>query len=138
MDQQHGWIVDLDGAKEHPHDLAVVAVLFGLTHSPCRIGHLIEREGGFQAESPWEEQLSLGEQQRLAMARLFYHRPVFGVLDECTNATSTDIEAALYEYAVGAGITLITISQRTALLAYHKHELRLLDGQGNWELVEHR
>ena len=50
--------------------------------------YLIEREGGWDARKEWGEVLSLGEQQRLGMARLFFHRPRFGVLDECTNATS--------------------------------------------------
>ena len=39
---------------------------------------------------------SAGEQQRMGMARLFFHNPRFGVLDECTNATSVDIEEHLY------------------------------------------
>ena len=39
-----------------------------------------------------------GEQQRMGMARLFFHNPKFGVLDECTNATSVDIEEHLYRY----------------------------------------
>lgn len=50
--------------------------------------YLIDREGGWDARKEWGEVLSLGEQQRLGMARLFFHRPRFGVLDECTNATS--------------------------------------------------
>jgi ABC-type uncharacterized transport system fused permease/ATPase subunit len=33
------------------------------------------------------------------MARLFYHNPRFGVLDECTNATSVDVEEHLYRSA---------------------------------------
>ncbi len=70
----------------------------------------------------------------MGMARLFFHKPRFGILDECTNATSVDVEESLYQHATSLGITLITISQRTALVKYHEHELRLLDGQGGWEL----
>ncbi len=75
-----------------------------------------------------------GEQQRIGMARLFFHRPKFGVLDECTNATSVDVEEHLYQYAAQLGITLVTITQRLALVKYHDAELRLLDAEGDWEL----
>ena len=75
-----------------------------------------------------------GEQQRIGMARLFFHKPKFGVLDECTNATSVDVEEHLYQYAAQLGITLVTITQRLALVKYHDAELRLLDGEGDWEL----
>eukprot|EP00873_Tetraselmis_striata_P038901 jgi/Tetstr1/459165/TSEL_004611.t1 len=103
-----------------------------------KLEHLLERQGGFGAVTEWEERLSLGEQQRLGMARMFYHRPYMALLDECTNAMSTDVEAALYGAAVAEGITLVTISQRTALLEFHARELRLLDGAGAWELRLHR
>ena len=77
-----------------------------------------------------------GEQQRLGMARLFYHRPRFAILDECTNATSVDVEEHLYQKAKDLGITLVTITQRTALVKYHDRELRLTgDGSGDWELL---
>ena len=75
-----------------------------------------------------------GEQQRIGMARLFFHKPKFGVLDECTNATSVDVEEHLYQYAAQLDITLVTITQRLALVKYHDAELRLLDGEGDWEL----
>ena len=79
-----------------------------------------------------------GEQQRLGMARLFFQKPLFGILDECTNATSVDVEESLYRHAQSLNITLVTITQRTALLKYHDAELRLLDDEGDWELKEIR
>ncbi|KAL3156583.1 hypothetical protein ABBQ38_000874 [Trebouxia sp. C0009 RCD-2024] len=99
-----------------------------------RLSYLVTREGGWGAQTEWGETLSLGEQQRIGMARLFFHRPKFGVLDECTNATSVDVEEQLYQHAAELGITLVTITQRLALVKYHDAELRLLDGEGDWEL----
>ncbi|CAI9295462.1 unnamed protein product [Lactuca saligna] len=96
--------------------------------------YLFEREGRWDASQNWEDILSLGEQQRLGMARLFFHKPRFGVLDECTNATSVDVEEHLYRLARDMGITVITSSQRPALIPFHSMELRLIDGEGKWEL----
>ncbi|KAL0739611.1 hypothetical protein Bca4012_015821 [Brassica carinata] len=100
-----------------------------------RLVYLLERdESGWDATTNWEDILSLGEQQRLGMARLFFHRPKFGILDECTNATSVDVEEQLYRVAKDMGVTFITSSQRPALIPFHSLELRLIDGEGNWEL----
>ncbi|CAA2998788.1 ABC transporter D family member 1 [Olea europaea subsp. europaea] len=96
--------------------------------------YLLEREGGWDANQNWEDILSLGEQQRLGMARLFFQKPQFGILDECTNATSVDVEEHLYRLANNTGITVITSSQRPALIPFHSLELRLIDGEGKWEL----
>ncbi|XP_038994853.1 ABC transporter D family member 1-like isoform X1 [Hibiscus syriacus] len=100
-----------------------------------RLNYLLERdEAGWDANLNWEDILSLGEQQRLGMARLFFHKPKFGILDECTNATSIDVEEQLYRLAKDLGITVITSSQRPALIPFHALELRFVDGEGNWEL----
>ncbi|KAJ9162840.1 hypothetical protein P3X46_022582 [Hevea brasiliensis] len=100
-----------------------------------RLNYLLEREeGGWDANLNWEDILSLGEQQRLGMARLFFHKPKFGILDECTNATSVDVEEQLYRLAKDMNITVVTSSQRPALIPFHSVELRLIDGEGNWEL----
>ncbi|KAL9393556.1 hypothetical protein Peur_012841 [Populus x canadensis] len=99
-----------------------------------RLNYLLEREGGWDANMNWEDTLSLGEQQRLGMARLFFHKPKFAILDECTNATSVDVEEQLYRLASDMGITFITSSQRPALIPFHSLELRLIDGEGHWEL----
>ena len=48
--------------------------------SICQIDYLIEREGDFDAVTDWNDVLSGGEKQRMAMARLFYHRPQFSIL----------------------------------------------------------
>ncbi|KAJ8765454.1 hypothetical protein K2173_014576 [Erythroxylum novogranatense] len=100
-----------------------------------RLNYLLEREeGGWDVNLNWEDILSLGEQQRLGMARLFFHKPKFGILDECTNATSVDVEEQLYRLAKDMDITVVTSSQRPALIPFHSVELRLIDGEGNWEL----
>ena len=50
--------------------------------------YLVDREEDLGAEVNWGELLSLGEQQRLGMARLFYHKPKFAILDECTSGVT--------------------------------------------------
>jgi len=83
----------------------------------------------------WNERLSLGEQQRLAMARLFFHRPSFAILDECTSAIPASMEDMLYTTCRDMGIAYVTICHRPALRAYHDVNLHLLgDGKGGYRL----
>lgn len=79
----------------------------------------------------WTEELSIGAQQRLAMARLYYHEPKFAVLDECTSAVSPDMEQLMYQHAQGLGITLLSVAHRPALWHFHKYLLEF-DGQGGY------
>ncbi|ORX48562.1 hypothetical protein DM01DRAFT_1368173 [Hesseltinella vesiculosa] len=99
------------------------------------LAYLVEREGGWDAIQDWADVLSGGEKQRVAMARLFYHRPQFAILDECTSAVSVDVEAIMYEHARKVGITLFTVSHRTSLVRHHEFLLRF-DGEGHYEFRE--
>merc|ERR1712188_133871 len=66
------------------------------------LGYLVEREG-WNIVRDWADVLSGGEKQRVAMARLFYHKPEFGILDECTSAVSSDVEGSIYEHCKKLG-----------------------------------
>jgi len=100
-----------------------------------KIAYLVERHDGWDTVKDWTNILSLGEQQRLAMARLFCHSPQFALLDECTSAVSADVEEALYATAHTLGITCITCSQRLALTKFHESELRLgVASENGWDL----
>ncbi|QDS73826.1 hypothetical protein FKW77_006354 [Venturia effusa] len=95
------------------------------------IGHIVERQGGWDAEAEWTDVLSGGLQQRVAMARLFYHAPKYAILDECTSSVTLEVERIMYEEAKHLGITLMTVSHRRSLWKYHKTILQF-DGQGHY------
>ncbi|TDH69722.1 hypothetical protein CCR75_008345 [Bremia lactucae] len=97
-----------------------------------QLGHLVEREGGWDIIRDWADVLSGGEKQRVAMARLFYHKPQFAILDECTSAVSVDVEGAMYSYCREQNITLFTVSHRKSLWIHHEYVLRF-DGRGHYE-----
>jgi len=98
---------------------------------------VIAREGGLHVRKSWNDVLSGGEKQRTSMVRLFYAKPLFGVLDESTCAVSQEIEGALYEKAAELGITLITVSHREGLKKYHNRTL-VLDGLGGYKILNNK
>lgn len=80
-----------------------------------QIDHIVEREGGWDAQREWRDALSGGDKQRIAMARLFYHSPKYAILDECTSAVTLEVEQIMYEHATKIGITMISVSHRPSL-----------------------
>ncbi|KAM5256116.1 ATP-binding cassette sub-family D member 3 isoform 4-T4 [Ctenodactylus gundi] len=100
-----------------------------------QLGHILEREGGWDSVQDWMDVLSGGEKQRMAMARLFYHKPQFAILDECTSAVSVDVEGYIYSHCRKVGITLFTVSHRKSLWKHHEYYLHM-DGRGNYEFKQ--
>lgn len=96
---------------------------------------LAQRSGGLDSEVDWAKTLSLGEQQRLAFARVLIAQPRFVILDEATSALDAANEARLYQRLVDSDTTLISIAHRAAVLEYHTHVLELTGG-GRWRLHE--
>lgn len=97
-----------------------------------RLESLADRRGGLDAVTDWADVLSGGEKQRVAMARVFYHRPQFAILDECTSAVSVDVEDFMYSRCRELDITLFTVSHRKTLWKHHEHIL-FFDGRGGFE-----
>jgi putative ATP-binding cassette transporter len=102
-----------------------------------RLQDLPERVGGFDVELDWADVLSLGEQQRLAFARLIINRPGYAVLDEATSALDVENEANLYRTLKDLGIHYISVGHRTSILEHHNRVLELQGGD-RWRLLPAR
>lgn len=74
--------------------------------------------------------------QRVAMARLFYHHPLFAILDECTSAVSDEVEDIIYTSCRKLGITIFTVSHRPNLARHHELILKFNGRGGQWDVKE--
>lgn len=97
------------------------------------MGDLPERSGGLDGEMDWADVLSLGEQQRIAFARLLLARPAYAVLDEATSALDIPNEERIYRLVADTGATLVSVGHRPTLRRYHRRLLELT-GDGGWHL----
>lgn len=97
------------------------------------LSDLAERFGGFEIEKDWSEVLSLGEQQKLAFARLLVTQPKYAILDEATSALDVNNEENLYGLLLETGITFISVGHRPTLKQYHQIVLKIESVMGNRE-----
>ncbi len=97
------------------------------------LADLAGRFGGLDAELDWAKVLSIGEQQRLAFARVLLRRPRYVMLDEATSALDVGNEELLYRELAATSTTPVSVSHHAALLRFHEQVLELAGG-GRWRL----
>jgi len=86
----------------------------------------------WDTEQDWSrEVLSQGDKQKMAMARLYFHRPKYAILDECSSAVDLEQEAKLYQNCSDLSIAVITVAHRRSVWKYHNWCLKF-DGDGGF------
>ena len=98
------------------------------------LGHLLDR---LDQEQDWTRILSLGEQQRLAFARLLLHKPNVAFLDEATASMDEGLEDNMYRLLKERlpNTTVISVGHRSTLQAFHQQQLMIL-GHGKWRFTD--
>ncbi len=78
-------------------------------------------------EAHWNRMLSVGEQQRLSIARALLHAPPYLFLDEATASLDEAAEASLYRLLLERlkGTTIVSIGHRSTLGAFHHRRIEL-------------
>ncbi|KAJ6221875.1 hypothetical protein RDWZM_000420 [Blomia tropicalis] len=73
----------------------------------------------------WIDHLSVGEVQRLILARVLYHRPILLFMDESTSALPLEMEEKILRRFQQMQITMISCGHRDSLKAFHHIELNI-------------
>jgi putative ATP-binding cassette transporter len=108
-------------AEPGTFDLARIADVLGAVGLPAMVERLEE-------EGHWNRMLSLGEQQRLGVARALLHAPDFLFLDEATASLDEAAEMAVYKLLQDRlpETTVVSIGHRSTLAAFHRRRLTLV------------
>lgn len=93
------------------------------------LAHLTER---LDDEERWDRVLSLGEQQRMAFARLLLHKPAWVFMDEATAALDEDNQDAMMNLVLEnmPDVALVSIGHRPGLEVFHNRTLTLHRQEG--------
>ena len=98
----------------------------------ARAAELLERVGLGDRGHHYPAQLSGGEQQRVAVARAFAHRPKILFADEPTGnldaANGQNVVSLLAELNRELGTTLVLVTHELDLAARARRTIRLIDG----------
>ena len=100
-----------------------------------QLAHLQDR---LEQEQDWSRILSLGEQQRLAFARLLLHKPTVAFLDEASASLDEGMEYAMYRLIREElpNTTIISVGHRSTLVPLHQQQLEL-HTDGSWVFNPH-
>ena len=100
-----------------------------------QLAHLQDR---LEQEQDWSRILSLGEQQRLAFARLLLHKPKVAFLDEASASLDEGMEHAMYRLIREElpNTTIISVGHRSTLVPLHQQQLEL-NTDGSWVFNPH-
>jgi ABC-type uncharacterized transport system fused permease/ATPase subunit len=103
-----------------------------------KLDSLLDRiDGDLDYLADWAAELSLGEQQRIAFARVLLSMPKLVLMDESTSALDAKNERILYTALKQAGITFVSVGHRPTLLEYHDSVLILQgDAVGSWTITK--
>ena len=105
-------------AEPGQFDAATVAELIGAVGLSALVSRIEE-------EAHWNRMLSLGEQQRLGIARALLYCPDFLFLDEATASLDEPSETALYQLLDQRlpRAAIVSIGHRATLAAFHRRRL---------------
>jgi vitamin B12/bleomycin/antimicrobial peptide transport system ATP-binding/permease protein len=94
--------------------------------------------GRLAEEAHWNRMLSLGEQQRLGIARAILQAPDYLFLDEATASLDEPSEAMLYRLIDQRlkRTTIVSIGHRSTLFAFHRRGLAMVRESDGYRLRE--